>query len=310
MPTYNTMGKTCFILLFTAILLTAPSCSVLTKSQVAAVKELSIVSDTISTSPALMFKALGRVRTGRGILYAGSISTPDIHLREISEVAGNSLSDDRTAEKMLAYTTALNSYIRALGSMANTARYSSLGVEFRGIGRNIDSMLIYSNQATGWETPVGFAKVTGRYLGLAAETFMRYRQARIVRDYVTECDTLVSLCIDEMVGILKSGQVEEIFDNEEMELDRNYLVFLQSRAVASFPPDVAADELYVRLRGNLDDATVIRRRCISGLQAFKRAHHKLVGMLAEKAKMEHMLTELVVLEKINVQLSYLINKYY
>ena len=96
------------------------------------------------------------------------------------------------------YVNVLNSYLRALRSISADARWSAYGVEWRGVGRNIDSLILRFNQTELLNTEItaGWAKLSGQYIGYMSERYMRNRQAKTVRAFVNEGDTRVAACAE------------------------------------------------------------------------------------------------------------------
>lgn len=279
------------LILYLQILLITPSCSVLTKSQVDAVGRLAVAADTVVASPARLFGSLSEVRMGRGLFYAASISTPSLSATELNEVAKAYSSDISISEKISTYTSILGSYIRSLKSLSSPIRYKQAGVELRGIGRNIDSLLLKYNTLENEDIPIGFAKISGKYAAYLTETYLKYKQAYLLKGYVSECDTLVALCVDEIVSLMRKKDVEELILHEEISLKSDYENYLSRLSLGSFPPDFHAAKEYVSLYKTLSDAKNFRQKCITALLSFKRAHHSLVSKLKEKAEIEYFYEE-------------------
>lgn len=261
------------------IVLMVSSCAVLTQSQVKMASNLSSSADTATVSPSVIFDKLGEVRKERGLLYASTLSSSQAHWEEVVSLSEDWLKNDRQIQKTESYVKALNSYSRAVGSLANTARWKKYGTELRGIGRNVDSVFHHVNKL-GWiedGITTGFAKLSGRYLGILTESYMKCRQAKAVKELVTEADTLVSECVSSLVEILKSASMKNMIENEKTGLKDDYRAFLDAAALSGdfMLLCVQGDRVYFDCYQSLENASEVRTKCISALQSYKRAHHKL-----------------------------------
>jgi hypothetical protein len=206
------------------------------------------------------------------------------------------------------YVNVLNSYLRALRSISATTRWSDYGTEWRGIGRNIDSLILRYNQTDLLDTkiPVGWAKLSGQYMGYLSERFMRVRQAKAVKAFVTEGDTLVSVCVDGLIDLLKKGDLIELIENESEGLKNNYEAYLRRLESGGLPADLEADRKYIELVKRVEKAKYTRGRCVTALQSLKRAHAKLVDELKKKQKVDFYIEELIELNTLALQLQNII----
>ena len=212
------------------------------------------------------------------------------------------------AERTDVCVDVLNSYLRALRSISNPARWKQIGTEMRGLGNNLDSIILRFNQLD-WvdlELPQGVAKLSGKYAGYLSENYMKNRQAVAVREFVSEGDTLVTVCVDALVQLLRKQEVQELIDNEETGLRNNYLAYLQRvEALGQLPP-VDHDRRYMTLVEDLEKAQKIRDKCVSGLRSLKRAHHKLLTQLDKRERLDYWYEELTELNTLAVQLNQLL----
>ncbi|MDD4032836.1 MAG: hypothetical protein PHS48_06270 [Bacteroidales bacterium] len=161
---------------------------------------------------------------------------------------------------------------------------------------------------TDLELPQGVAKLTGKYAGYLSENYMKNRQAVAVREFVSEGDTLVAVCADALVELLKKQEVQELIDNEETGLQNNYQAYLQRvEALGQLPP-LENDRHYLELISDLEQAKSIRDKCVSGLRSLKRAHHKLLTQLEKRERLDYWYEELTELNTLALQLSPLIKE--
>ena len=281
------------------------SCAALTESQLQTVQKLAVSGDSVAAAPSVLFRELAAIRTERGLFYAASLTGADARFAELNALAAAAREDEKLAERTDVCVDVLNSYLRALRSISNPARWKQIGTEMRGLGKNLDSVILRFNQLD-WvdlELPQGVAKLSGKYAGYLSENYMKNRQAVAVREFVSEGDTLVAVCVDALVQLLRKQEVQELIDNEETGLRNNYLAYLQRVEALGQLPTVDHDRRYMTLLEDLEKAQKIRDKCVSGLQSLKRAHHKLLTQLDKRERWEYWYEELTELNTLAVQLN-------
>lgn len=126
-----------------AFLLLAGSCTVLSKTQKAMAQRLSINADTVVSAPIRMFETLAEVRLERSLFYASTLTGATAHFSEVDMIADAAEKEQKRLSKYGVYINALNSYIRAIQSLSSDTRWKGIGTEVRGIGNNLDSILLY-----------------------------------------------------------------------------------------------------------------------------------------------------------------------
>jgi len=286
------------------------SCAVLTTSQVQMVNKLTVASDTVVVAPKVIFNELATVRLERGLFYSASLTSAAAREKEINALAAGSVADVSIVNRTDAYVNVLNSYLRALRSISNSVRWTQYGTEWRGLGRNVDSLFIRLNQTDLLDTKitVGWAKLSGQYMGYLSERYMRTHQAKTVKSFVITGDTLVSACVDGLIEILKTGAVIELIENENEGLKNNYSAYLRRQEISGDMPDIEQDRRYIDLVKRVEKAQYTRSRCITALQALKRAHNKLAIELVKRQNMNYLLDELLELDTLALYLQTQLHK--
>ncbi len=284
------------------------SCAALTESQLQTVQKLAVSGDSVAAAPSVLFRELAAIRTERGLFYAASLTGAQARFAELNALAAAALEDEKLAERTDVCVDVLNSYLRALRSISNPVRWKQIGTEMRGLGNNLDSVILRFNQLdwTDLELPEGVAKLSGKYAGYLSENYMKNRQTVAVREFVSEGDTLVAVCVDALVQLLRKQEVQELIDNEETGLRNNYLAYLQRIETLGQLPPVDHDRHYLELLENLEHAKSIRDKCVRGLQSLKRAHHKLLTALDKRDRIDYWYNELTELNNLAQQLNKLL----
>ena len=257
-------------------------CASMSKAQLKRVNSLAVVSDSAVAGPGSVLKLLDEVRLDRGLMYAASFSSADARVAELNGVALSASDFGRLSAKADVCVSILESYIRALKSLSNEARWKQNGTELRGIGRGLDSLAIaYSLVWDGLDEyyEVGMAKQLGKTSGYLAEQYGKRRQLKLVREVVAEGDSIVASCCDALIAALKSDELLGLIENERVGLERDYKAYLNSCSLNGVAPVVEFDRVYVSDRIKIETASTVRRQCVTRLQAFRRAHAALLKEL-------------------------------
>ena len=265
---------------------------------------MTVASDTVAVKPKIIFDELATVRLERGLLYAASLSSAAARGKEVNALATASIDDEQLVIRADVYINVLNSYLRALRSISADARWKASGTEWRGIGRNIDSLFLRLNQTEliDFEIAAGWAKLSGQYIGYISENGTRAHQAKIVKEFVTGGDTLVVACVDGLIELLKKGEMEELIQNESEGLKSNYEAYLHRLESSGEIPDISIDRNYIELVKRVEKAKKTRSRCITALQSLKRAHSKLVTELEKRKNTDYIFEELLELNTLALSL--------
>lgn len=256
------------------------SCASMSKAQLKRVGALAVVSDSAVSGPGSVLKLLDEVRVSRGLMYAASLSGADARVAELNGVALGSAELARLSEKADVCVGILESYIRALKSLSNEARWKQNGTELRGIGRNIDSLAIaYNKLDWGDDVEPGLAKQLGKTSGYLAEQYGKRRQLKLVREVVAEGDSIVGTCCSLLIAALKSPEMLELIENERVGLEQDYKAYLNYYHLNNITPEPEFDRLYIANRLKIESAKDVRKQCITRLQTFRRAHAALLKEL-------------------------------
>ena len=256
------------------------SCASMSKAQLKRVNSLAVVSDSAVSGPGSVLKLLDEVRLDRGLMYAASLSSADARVAELNGVALEASDLARLSEKADVCVSILESYIRALKSLSNEARWKQNWTELRGIGRNIDSLAVaYNKLDWGDDVEPGLAKQLGKTSGYLAEQYGKRRQLKLVKQIVAEGDSIVGSCCAALIEALKSEEMLELIENERIGLENNYKAYLNSCSLNGAAPALEIDRVYVEDRIKIESAKDVRRQCITRLQAFRRAHAALLKEL-------------------------------
>ena len=273
-------------------------CSSMTKAQLKRVNSLAVVSDSAITGPGSVLRILDQVRLDRGLMSAASLQGAETRIQELNGLADATAQMSRLADKSDVSIDILSSYVRALRSVSSETRWKQNGTELRGIGRNLDSLAIAYNKLD-WGTlyEPGIAKQIGRTSGYLAEQYGKRHQRKTVQGMLTHGDKLVDECVQTMVSVLKSDEFKSLIDNERRGLENNYRAYLNATSLNGISPDTDFDRLYIESRLRVEMAEQTRRRCITMLQSFGRAHSALVKEMHTRRTYSEFMDELFELNR-------------
>ncbi len=270
------------VYIFLAVLAIS-SCGVMSSKQLEMVSELSFRADSVTSAPAAIFHSLNEVRLERGLYYAASLSTAEARFAEVQGIAKAALEDEKTARKADAYIDVVNSYLRVLRSLSSDERWKAVGRELRGIGRKTDSLImVYNSLPFEEKLPEGVTRSYGKIAGLIGEQMMKGRRAKVLGDAIVQGDTLVAMCVDSLIEILKGEDLKSLMANEKAGLADNYRAYLMAYEARGETVSVEADRRYVGLYAQMDAVNGVKNRCVSALRSLKKAHHRLVESFDEE----------------------------
>lgn len=113
------------------------SCAVLSKTQQESINDLAIAGGDVTRAPSLVIETISDVRMERGLFYASTIKTEDIHIKELEAISEAKEDDMQIAKKFDAGIGFLNSYLFTLKSLSHENRWNDYGTEIRALGRTL-----------------------------------------------------------------------------------------------------------------------------------------------------------------------------
>lgn len=269
------IAKWSLILLFCVLIF---SCATISKTQLKKVNEMTVQSDSISIAPGIIFQELSNIRRERGLIYVASLQDTENKVAELNALAKAEKKDNSIAQRANVYLNVLNSYLKALRSLSAESRWRQNGVELRGIGRNVDSLLIaYNTLKWDEEIKTGLPRTIGKTTGYLTEQYSKRRQRYLVKQYIETGDTIVSVCCDAIINLLRKEGFRDLIDNEEEGLEINYRSYINAtKAYANQGYDLSIDRKYLELKTQLNNIRILQSKCATALTSLKKAHHQLL----------------------------------
>ncbi len=267
------------------------SCAPLSKGQMKAVTDFATVCDSFSKYPSTLFIEMANVRSSRGIYFASSLSTPELRVEELNSIYSAMEKDISLAKKCNISMEVIGGYSRALKLLAGESRWKDSGREFRSLGRSIDSLAAKINAFDFIDDaiPLGFGKSAGRIVGYSMEMFKRRAQARAVKDFVSQGDTLVSVVIGSLVKVLRSQEVTSMIENERKSLEQNYISYLKSGN--------SDDKGYLALKKRVESLSYARGAIISSANRLIKSHNKIAQSMHNGRDFDEIFTDITNFQK-------------
>ena len=265
-------------------------CASLSKSQKKAIDNFSVSCEEYTQYPGLFFKEMAEIRAGRGLFFAASLSNPELRVEELTTILSGLTNDTSLAEKANFSMEILGKYQRALKILAGSARWQEVGVEFRSLGRNVDSLIErYNSLEIAESIPMGVGKLAGRIIGAVAENINKNRQLEAVKGFVTAADTIIVSIVSDLSAILSSPAVMTLIQNEDRGLDLNYISYVRA--------GMSDDRGYLELRKRVEALKKMRSNTVTAAKRLANTHSKIVAGLADKKKIDEVYEELLMLER-------------
>ena len=299
MKTTSSLRIVIFYGLCLALTLTA-SCSVLHPTQLTAVESVCERVDTLSFLPQRVLQMIANNRQERNLYFTATLITPQLRVAQLNDMVDFQIKEEKMIKRYLSYSDVLRSYFLALKRLCAPTRYEQYGVELRGVGRSLDSLIHYYNELEGEQVlPEGYAKLSGKVLGFGAEAYVRRKQAVYVRDYVQLADTLVGMYCDSLAVMIAGPRLKEWIEHEKVELATEYALYLQLCTPLSGREE---DRFYLEKRRQLKDCETLLRKGKTALTSLKKAHHKLALSLKKRCAIDQIYPEILEFNKLIHQL--------
>lgn len=263
-------------------LLSLSSCASLSKGQIKAIDSFTASCDSFSKHPTLLFEEMANIRAERALWYSSSLSDPQLRVEELNSVYGAYIKDMSLAKKAGVSVEILLTYKRALKVLAGKARWEDAGREFRSLGRTLDSLVRKFNELEIVDAlPLGIGKSAGRVAGYTAEVLNKRAQAKSVKGFVIQGDTLVKAVTEVLCEILASPSVNLLIENEKRGVEQNYISYLKasSPSTANDGYGYIHDKRYIELKGRAEGLTSRKAGIITAVKHLARAHTKLTTEL-------------------------------
>jgi hypothetical protein len=239
------MKKVIYIIVISIIL---SSCA-LTKTQIKTVNHFAQTSKEFSAFPSKIMTELAEIRTKRGVWFANSLSDPKLHIDVLDSVYFNKNHAYKLSEKVDITFKIIDKYAQSLAILSSDKYEIKLEKQAKNFGMDIDSLVKkYNNVDKTKNLPTGIGAAVSKLIILGGQQYLRAKQAKEIKKFVPQADTLISVMTSNLIVFLKSENINELIMAEERGINENYLSFIRHTQKTSIENEFA----YLELKNSID----------------------------------------------------------
>ena len=275
-------------LLFIASFLTG--CASLSTSQIESIHQFGHTTSEFSAYPGKILTELADIREKRGLYYASTLTDPRMHIAELDSIFSQKEYDYRASQKADISFQVLDQYAQAL-ILLSADETENLQLHSQNLGVGLDSLLtLYNSVDNSAQLPTGIGNAFNQLLVTSGSRFIKRRQAKEIKKFVTEADTLIAVMTNNLLEYLQSSNIQELIDHEERMISRDYLTFLQQTEHNTFE----SQKDYLELKSSITKTKALKEQTVKGTRDLRTAHRKLLQVIEERQKLKHAIKELQV----------------
>ncbi|HTF82365.1 MAG TPA: hypothetical protein VL947_11590 [Cytophagales bacterium] len=268
------------------------SCASLSKTQLNSVRQFAQISKDFSAYPSTMMRVLAQVRLKRSVYYALTLSDAKLHLAELDSIQKQRAFDAESVDKVDITFKIIDTYSQSLLLLTSDQFEKELAQRSQSFGVNIDSLVCKYNLIEGQaKVPLGLGGALNQIMLLAGKQYLRTRQAKEIKKYVTLADTLVGVMTYNLLRHLESAHIADLIQGEERAVSQSYLSYLRLR----HPVSLEHDSDYLEMIHQLHEIKTLQRETIVATRALRVAHHKLFLSVQKRKDLKAHVEELQLL---------------
>lgn len=295
---YSLAGGVCFM---------CSGCATLSKSQIEAVNQFAKSGSNFSAYPGKIMLEMAEIRYMRGLYYANSIENPVLHINELDSVYYQRMHDYQVPDKIDITFKVIDKYAQALQLLSSDKYEHDLESQAKTFGIGLDSLILLYNSTEGTKKlPSGIGGAVNALITSGGRQYIRIKQAKEIKKFVTRADTLIAVMTDNLSIFLRSSHINELIKNEDKQIRRNYLSYLQQTktetrtylkndttvAVSNTKSTIENDKAYLDLRDRIETVKTLQKQTIKANQDLRKAHKKLLEELRKKKDIKETIQEL------------------
>lgn len=300
-----------------AISLLMGSCASLTKTQIHSVNQFAQTTREFSAFPGKIMTELADIRVKRSIYYVNSFSDPKLHIEELDSIYSQKIFDYRLSQKVDITFKIIDRYAQSLFLLSSDKYLKEIDKQGKDLGIDIDSLITLNNSIEGaTRIPSGIGAAVSKLIVLGGKQYIKVKQAKEIKKYVSQADTLISVMSANLLEHLQSKNIDELIKNEERAIKRSYLSYLQQIntetrtwtigktdtlvSISGTKSTIDNDRDYLDLKNRIDGVKQLRQKTIKATIDLRKAHKKLLREIQEKKDLKQSIKELKELhEEIN-----------
>ncbi len=274
------MRRAFFILVVSYL---ACSCATLTKSQIESVNQFGRMTENFSAFPGRIMAELADIRKCREVYYANSLSIPQNHIDILDSIHYNKVHGNALSEKADITFRIIDNYSDALSLLSSDKYINELKNHSENLGEDLDTLISHYNRIDkSARLPLGIGAAAGKFIQIGGRQFIRCRQAKEIKKYIPQADTLIAVMTGNLITFLKSGNIDQLIDAEERGLNTDYLSFISHSSKTS----IANDFEYLDLKERIEQVKQLRSMTISATNSIRKAHGKMLGSIEKRRNLK------------------------
>jgi hypothetical protein len=268
------------------------SCATLSKTQIESVNQFARYSGNFSAFPGKIMYELAEIRAIRGVWFANSLSDPKLHIDVLDSVHFNKTHAYNVSEKADITFQVIDKYAQSLALLSSDSYENELAKQTDGFGISLDTLIKrYNRLDISAGLPEGIGAVTGKLVVMGGRQYIRSKQAREIKRFVPQADTLVAVMTGNLLQFLQSENIDELIRAEEFGINQNYLTYIRQSNGTSRDDDFG----YLELKSRIDGVKQLRSKTITATKSMRTAHGELLDAIQKKKNLIESLQGLKVL---------------
>ena len=244
-------------------------CATLSSSKREYIQQFGLSTRNLPEYSLKLTDGLSNIRSKRGVYFANTLSTPNLHLNELDNIYNQQKIDEVNSTLFQNSFAMLSIYSTMLLKLSSNSYNEDLYDNIKELEYGLENLITINNQLTSSNIPTGFINIAAKISFLSGKYYIGHNQNEEIKRLVTSSDSLITDISNNIVFHLKSDNLNSIIENENMMLSRNYLSYIQQNKQTS----VYSDLDYILLKNNLDKIKALKEKLIISVTNLKLAHN-------------------------------------
>ena len=244
-------------------------CATLSSSKREYIQQFGLSTRNLPDYSLKLTDGLSNIRSKRGVYFANTLSTPNLHLNELDNIYNQQKIDEVNSTLFQNSFAMLSLYSTMLLKLSSNSYNEDLYDNIKELEYGLENLITINNQLTSSNIPTGFINIAAKISFLSGKYYIGHNQNEEIKRLVTSSDSLITDISNNIVFHLKSDNLNSIIENEHMMLSRNYLSYIQQNKQTS----VYSDLDYILLKNNLDKIKALKEKLIISVTNLKLAHN-------------------------------------
>ena len=266
--------------------------------------------------PGKIFGTYNHAQVQKQLLLANSIQGAEDHLKSLNQFYDNQKNKGSLNKQADASMQVLYDYGQKMAYISSDMRSNQLDTAALATGADLDKLISnYNTLVPSHQIPTGIGSLFGQAVSAAGDIYIRHKQAKAVKSFITKGDTLIVAiagAIKESLGPTGNNSLKALIEQEKVRLASNYLVFRKTgqEEIKLFALDKKtgnaetagshsgqlnawrsgsfdADRLYLQSLTDLDAAEQLRQQFVAAADQLRAAHHQILVDLQQRRNIKY-----------------------